>query len=194
MGQEFWYGATAGAVILAVLLFGMLWTIGRSRTGLALKALARILRDENVAEKIRPMLAPPVVGPAKPEKPSGVPLRLLALLQREGRLLDFLMEDISGATDAQIGVAVRELHRKCQEALKKALDLESVLPQRENESVEIPAGFDPSAIRLTGNVAGQPPFRGTLIHAGWRVKALRIPTPPAGVDEMIIAAAEVEIP
>ncbi|MCX7701575.1 MAG: DUF2760 domain-containing protein [Gemmataceae bacterium] len=194
MGQEFWYGATAGAVVLTVLLLGLLYLLGGSRTGLGLKALARTLRDPGFAEKIQPLLAPPRVEPTKPTRPSGVPIRLLALLQREGRLLDFLMEDISAASDAQIGVAVREVHRKCQEALKKALDLEPILSQRENETVEVPAGFDPSAIRVTGNVAGQPPFRGTLIHAGWRVKAIRLHSPPEGADELVVAPAEVEIP
>lgn len=194
MGQEFWYGATAGAVVLAILLLGLLYLLGGSRTGLGLKALARTWRDPAFAEKIQPLLAPPRVEPAKPTRPSGVPLRLLALLQREGRLLDFLMEDISAANDAQIGVAVREVHRKCQEALKKALDLEPILPQHENETVEVPAGFDPSAIRVTGNVAGQPPFRGTLIHAGWRVRAIRLHSPPEGADELVLAPAEVEIP
>jgi hypothetical protein len=194
MGQEFWYGATAGAVVMTLLLFAMLWALGGSRTGLGLKALARTLRDQGFAEKIRPLLAPSGTPPTKPMRPSGEPLRLLALLQREGRLLDFLMEDITQADDRQLAFAVRELHRKCQDALRKALDLEPVLPQKENESVEVEAGFDPSAIRLTGNLAGQPPFRGTLVHAGWRVRAMRIHPPPEGVDEMVLAPAEVEIP
>ena len=193
MGQEFWLGATAGAVILAVLVTGLLLVVGGGRTGLALKALGKTLSDKVFAEKVRPLLATTIEAP-KPTKPSGVPLRVLALLQREGRLLDFLMEDISGAADAQVGFGVREMHRKCQETLKKALDLEPVLPNNENDTVEVPAGFDPSAVRLTGNVAGQPPFRGTLIHPGWRVRALRIAAPPEGADELVLAPAEVEIP
>ena len=86
-------------------------------------------------------------------------LVLLALLQREGRVLDFLLEDIAAATDEQIGAGVRELHRKAQAVLKEHLTLEPVLSQKEEETVEVPAGFDPSAIRLTGNVSGNPPFR-----------------------------------
>ncbi len=191
MGQDFWLGASAGAAILAVLVAGVLLVVGGGRTSLGLKALGRTLSDKIFAEKIRPMLAG---EPPKPRKPSGEPLRMLALLQREGRLLDFLLEDISAAPDAQVGFGVREMHRKCQEALKKALDLAPVLPNNEMESVDVPAGFDPSAVRLTGNVAGQPPFRGTLIHPGWRVTAMRVAAPPEGADEMVLAAAEVEIP
>lgn len=193
MGQEFWLGASAGAVILAVLLAGLLLVMGGSRTGLALKALGRTLRDQQFADKVKPLLVT-VIEPPKPVKPSGAPLRMLMILQREGRLLDFLMEDISGAADAQVGFGVREMHRKCQDAIKKAIDLEPVLPGNENDTVTVSAGFDPSAIRLTGNVAGSPPFRGALIHPGWRVKAMRIATPPEGADEMVLAPAEVEIP
>ena len=69
----------------------------------------------------------------------------------------------------QIGAAVRDIHRKCQAALKEHLTLEPVLAQEEGSSVEVPVGFDPSAIRLIGNVTGQPPFKGTLQHHGWRM-------------------------
>jgi hypothetical protein len=193
MGQEFWLGAATGAVILAVLVAVMLFVMGKGRAGLGLKCLSRVMADPQYADKVKALLTPVVETP-KPTRPSGVPLRMLTLLQREGRLLDFLMEDISGAPDAQVGYGVREMHQKCQAAVKKALDLEPVLPNNENESVEVPAGFDPSAIRLTGNVAGQPPFRGTLIHPGWRVRQMRLSAPPEGSDDLVLAAAEVEIP
>src|SRR5258707_8038178 len=163
MGQKFCLGATAGAVILAVLVAGLLFVPGGKRTGRAVKCLGRTLRDPQFAAKVEPLLgAPP--PPPKPVKPSGAPLRMLAVLQRDGRLLDFLMEDISGATDQQVGFGVRELHKQCQESLKKALDLEPVLNAEQDAEVSVPAGFDPSAIRLTGNVAGEPPFKGILKH------------------------------
>jgi hypothetical protein len=89
---------------------------------------------------------------------------------------------------------VREIHRKCQEALKEHLVLEPVLPQNEGETVEVPSGFDPSAIRVTGNVPPQPPFRGTLLHRGWRVREIKLPPLPQGQDEFILQPAEVEVP
>ena len=72
--------------------------------------------------------------------------------------------------------------------------LEPILPGDEESTVKVPAGFDPSAIRLTGNVTGQPPFQGVLKHHGWRVKGYRLPAPPAGIDELVVAPAEVELP
>ena len=160
----------------------------------AMRCEWRALRDKTFEQKVLPLLAPPVAKEEKPAKPSGAPLRLLALLQREGRLLDFLLEDIQSYTDGDVGAAVRDIHRKCQAALKEHLVLEPVVTQPEQAIVDIPSGFDPSAVRLTGNVTGQPPFRGTLQHHGWRVRELKLAPAPEGQDEFILMPAEVELP
>lgn len=178
------------ALIIHLVLSG--GDFGRIRT--AIRSHFRALRDPEFAEKVQLLLEPPDPKPVAPPKPSGVPLRLLALLQREGRLLDFLLEDIQGYADPQIGAAVRDIHRKCQTAVKEHLVLEPVMAQAEGANVEVPAGFDPSAIRLTGNVTGQPPFRGTLQHHGWRVKEIKLGAPPEGQDELVLMPAEVELP
>lgn len=143
--------------------------------------------DATFAKKLNDLLNPP------PPKPSGEPIRLLALLQREARLLDFLMENIAPYSDDQIGASVKDIHAKAQSALKKHLTLEPVLAQQEGAKVTVPAGFDPSTIRLVGNVSGQPPFNGTLQHAGWKVKAINLPKPADGQDEMVLMPAEVEL-
>src|SRR6266851_4811253 len=178
------------AAYLLVLFLAAKGNIRRIR--LALRCELRILRDPAFAAKVESLLAPP--KPAAPPKPSGAPLRLLALLQREGRLLDFLLEDIQSYPDAQIGAAVRDIHRQCQTAIKEHLVLEPVLPRPERSEVEIPSGFDPAAVRLTGNVTGQPPFKGTLQHHGWRVKEIKLAPPQEGQDEFILMPAEVELP
>ena len=162
------------------------------KLGLAWRAMRRSASDPDFATKLTTMLEPPGAQPAA--RPSGVPLRLLALLQREGRLLDFLMEDIQSYPDAQIGAAVRDIHRQCQAALREHLELQPVLDKPEGSAVEVSAGFDPSAIRLVGNVTGQPPFRGTLQHHGWRVKDIKLTPPPEGQDELVLMPAEVELP
>lgn len=88
---------------------------------------------------------------------------------------------------------MRELHRKAQAVIKDHLELEPVLPQNEGDMVEVPKGFDPSAIRLIGNVSGEPPFKGRLVHRGLRVKEIKLAPPPAGQDEFVVAPAEVEL-
>jgi hypothetical protein len=120
-------------------------------------------------------------------------VQLLAILQREGRLLDFLQEDVDAYSDAQIGAAVRDIHRGCKKALAEHLPVEPVLREAENAQVRVDAGFDPSRIRLVGNVVGEPPFTGALRHHGWRVARVTLPTPARATDPSVIAPAEVEL-
>ena len=119
-------------------------------------------------------------------------LALLAWLQREGRLIDFLRESIDDYEDEQIGAAVRAIHSGCRKVLDEALKLEPVLAGDENEPVEVPKGFDPVAISLSGNVKGDPPFKGTLMHHGWRTETVSVPVPET-VDPRVLAPAEVEL-
>jgi hypothetical protein len=143
-----------------------------------------------------PTAVEPVASAAQAARPSEPPehtaLRLLASLQEEGRLVDFLTEEIAAYSDEQIGAATRGIHDACGKALRACVTLEPVLPGREDDTVTVPAGFDPASVRLTGNVHGSPPFTGTLRHGGWRVKAVSIPT-RTGLDPKIVAPAEVEI-
>jgi hypothetical protein len=134
------------------------------------------------------------IEPPRPPKPSGAALRMLAILQAESRLVDFLLEDIQGASDQQIGQAVREVHKKAQAALKQHAVIETVLSGSEGDTATVPRGFDPSAIRVIGNVTGEPPFTGQIQHPGWRVKELKVSPPPEGADEFVLQPAEVQIP
>jgi len=186
---------TVAAVFVVKLLIVLIMGKGSfGHLGLACKAFARILGDTATAERVRLLLEPPAEEARKPARLSPEPLRLLTLLQREGRLVDFLLEDIQAATDDQVGAGVRELHRQAQAVIKEHLVLEPVLAKNEGETVDVPANFDPSAIRLTGNVTGQPPFRGILQHHGWRVKNYTLSQPPEGQDPFVLAPAEVELP
>ncbi len=128
-------------------------------------------------------------------KPSPAPaIQILSILQRQGRLVDFLEEDLSRYEDSQIGAAVRSIHQGCKEALSQNMGLEAVYEQEEGTEVTIQPGFDPRAVRLTGNVQGDPPFRGVLRHRGWRVVRMDLPlkAPDKEID-WILAPAEVEI-
>ncbi len=166
---------------------------------LAFRAFWRTFKDSEFPGQVEKVLAipegqppaPPV--PPPPPKPSGEPLRLLALLQREGRLMDFLMEDIQPYPDVQIGAAVRDIHRQCRKIIEEHVVLEPVLSQNEEEQVTVGSNFEPSAIRLTGNVTGKPPFTGTLKHRGWRVKEIKLAPPAEGQDQFVLMPAEVEL-
>jgi hypothetical protein len=120
-------------------------------------------------------------------------LALLALLQREGRFVDFVRDSVDGASDADIGAAAREVHRGCRKVMDQHLSFEPVMPGNEEEKVSVPKGFDPAEVRLIGEAKGEPPFRGTLRHHGWRVVDAKLPTLAEGIDRTVIAPAEVEL-
>jgi hypothetical protein len=54
-------------------------------------------------------------------------------------------------------------------------------------------GFDAAALRLTGNVVGEPPFTGTLTHKGWVAMETKLPKLAAGHNVKILAPAELEL-
>ncbi len=157
-----------------------------NRLWLALRALWHTLTDPDFAARVEALFS---------KAPTGSDLRILAVLQRDGRLVDFLEEDIDGYSDSQIGAAVRDIHRGCRKTLHDYLTIEPVLSAAENERVTVPKDFDPAAIRLVGNVNGSPPFQETLKHHGWRVREVRLPIlPVARDDSSVLSPAEVEIP
>ncbi|HEU0033978.1 MAG TPA: DUF2760 domain-containing protein [Kofleriaceae bacterium] len=167
---------------------------------------ARFLPEGTTAKQLPETTEPPKPKvdeprPKEPERPKVAvsqhqrdgALALLALLQREGRLVDFLRESLDGYSDADIGAAARDVHRGCRKVLDQHLSFEPVMPGAEEEKVSVPKGFDPSEIRLVGEAKGEPPFRGTLRHHGWRVVDAKLPTLADGVDRAVIAPAEVEL-
>jgi uncharacterized protein DUF2760 len=120
-------------------------------------------------------------------------LQLLAILQREGRFVDFVKEDVSSFTDADIGAAARVVHEGCARALAQHLDLVPVRSEGEGASIKLAPGFDAARVRVTGNVIGEPPYRGSLAHAGWQARSITLPRTTAGHDAKVIAPAEVEL-
>ena len=136
--------------------------------------------------------APTVENTTPAAPPTDAALRLLGLMQEEGRLVDFIQEDIGEYADEQIGAAVRGIQEGCRKALHERIALSAILEGKEGETVTVAPGFDPAAIRLTGNVSGEPPFHGVLRHPGWRADDAKLPDRP-GQDPHVIAPAEVEI-
>ena len=168
-----------------------------ARLWLAIVCFFRILFDRQFAAQVAPLRvadALPSHAPAPPDTngAAGPALHLLSLLQREGRLIDFCEEELAGFSDVQIGAAARTVHDGCRKALRGAVTLAPVRPEAEGSSVTLAPGFDPQAVRLSGNVVGNPPFSGVLRHHGW--KATDVKMPAASGDPTVIAPAEVELP
>lgn len=135
--------------------------------------------------------APAIAKPAPPSQDAA--LQLLALLQREGRFIDFLEEDVASFADADIGAAARVVHAGCRKALREHLKLEPVRKEEEGARLTLDEPLDASAIKLTGNVQGKGPYSGTLRHRGWKAAEITMPTAVEGHDARILAQAEVEL-
>lgn len=145
-----------------------------------------------------PVAAAPAVAPAPAPSPlkentPDAALQLLALLQRDARLIDFTREDLSQYADADIGAAARVVHEGCSKVLREHFTIDAVRSEAEGSRIVLEAGFDAAAVRLTGNVVGQAPFRGSLSHRGWRASSVRLPKLSDTHDATILAPAEVEL-
>ncbi len=178
-----------------------------ARLWLAITLPFRVLANATLAARITGLDHPEPAALPEPEpepkeveaevvetEPDLTPaLQLLAILQREGRFIDFLQEDVSSFSDADIGAAARVVHEGCTRGLKDVLELASIRSEEEGAKVELAAGYDADRTRVTGNVTGEPPFSGTLAHHGWSAESIRLPTLSEGHDPKIIAPAEVEL-
>lgn len=184
------------------------------RLWLAIKVFFQVLFSGETARRVQAALSGPAV-PAKPaeakpaaaaSKPTSPPqatkpkpvrseaLTLLATLQREARLIDFLQEKLDGYEDAQIGAAVRDVHRDAAKTLERLFGLKPLSSEAEGAALEVPAGFDPARFQLIGNVTGQPPFRGQLVHHGWEATRCDLPVwSGSEAAAKIVAPTEVEL-
>jgi hypothetical protein len=173
---------------------------------LAFVCFFRVLFDGQLAARVSRALGataelPP--GPTEPKRADDAPqpkradvvsaLQLMGLLQREGRLVDFLQQDVASFPDADIGAAARVVHEGCRKALRSHADVEPIREEEEGASLVLEKGFDASRIKLTGSVAGEAPYRGVLRHRGWQVTRLELPKTLAGHDPHVVAPAEVEL-
>lgn len=120
-------------------------------------------------------------------------LRLLAILQQAGRLIDFLKEDISAFTDAQVGAAVRKIHQDCGKSLEEIVTIRPVLQENEGDVVKVAPGYDPSTIKVVGKVKGEPPFSGILVHKGWKAHKRSLPKKAGEQSNEVICPAEIEV-
>jgi hypothetical protein len=114
-------------------------------------------------------------------------------MQQEARLIDFLKEDLTSFSDDEVGAAARVIHTGGQKVLNDYVTLEHIRNEDEETRITVESGFNPQEIRLTGNVTGQAPFSGTLVHKGWKASAMNLPKLTENYDASVIAPAEVEL-
>ena len=203
---DLWHVCLAGTVvllslILILLLLAMVFSLARGKNKPAesfiqqaaptpepvVKIVEKIVEVEKLVHAPAP--EPVILKEATPD----AALQLLGLLQKEARFIDFIKEDITSYSDADIGVAARVVHEGCNKALNEHFTLAPVRSEQEGGKITLQQGFDASSVRLTGNIVGSAPFTGTLIHKGWQVTNIRLPKLTQGHDAKILAAAEVEL-
>jgi hypothetical protein len=183
------------------------------RIVLAFRAFFRVLTNRLVAEQIEDALRkdgpktlewqPPEKRTEKQaEKPAPVrktasrndAVNLLAALQREARFVDFIKEPIAGYGDAQIGAAVRDIHRDCGALIERIFGLKPIESAAEGAEIQVSEGFDPARIRLVGNVTGAPPYHGKLCHHGWEAARCELPAWTGGDRAiLVVSPAELEL-
>jgi hypothetical protein len=203
---DLWHVCLAGAVVLLSLiliglLLAMVFSLMRCKkkpaepfiqqTVPAPEPVVKIVEKIVEVEKLvhAPAPEPVILKEATPD----AALQLLGLLQKEARFIDFIKEDIASYNDADIGVAARVVHEGCNKALNEHFTLAPIRSEQEGGKITLQQGFDASAVRLTGNIVGSAPFKGTLIHKGWQVTNIRLPKLTQGHNASILAAAEVEL-
>lgn len=156
--------------------------------------IIRISIKKNI-EKIPSRVAPAAETTKKedPELEKRKFLHLLTVLQEEGRFLDFLNEDLGDFEDDEIGAAVRSVHKGCKESLVKYMDLKPLLDEEEETLKDVEKGFDPEKLKLTGNVVGEPPFKGYVRHRGWMADNVKLPVLKKVKNASYIVPAEIEV-
>jgi hypothetical protein len=201
---DLWHVCLAGSVVVLLLIALSLviaLLLGGSRRNETLPAVAQpLVRPEpeiRIVEKIvqiekrvqAPIPEPVVLKEYTPD----AALQLLGLLQKEARFIDFIMEDVTVYSDTEIGAAARVVHQGCNKAISEHFTFAPVRSEQEGSRITLQAGFDAAANRLCGNIIGQAPFTGTLIHKGWKATDVRLPKLAQGHDPKIVAAAEIEL-
>ena len=202
---------TVGAIIL-VILNGLLLipaTGGHSIPIIALSMLVAVLvlafslvggKSGGPAPSLptpapEPMPAPVPIQPPAPvaNQAEAEVVAFFGLLQEKGRLVDFLMEDVTPYEDAEVGAAARVIHQGCRQVLQEYFNISPISEAQEGAQVTVPAGYSPDRYRLVGKLTGEPPFTGTLLHKGWKTEFVKLPRIVTKERLPSIAPAEVEL-
>lgn len=156
--------------------------------------------SDTVVDLPRPTVAAPGPRPGAPGTPPGAKaasarseaVTLLAMLQREARLVDLIEEPLDQFSDSQVGAAARPCLVQCRSTLQRAFDLRPLLEQAEGQMVDVPADASPLRYQWVGEAAGRSQ-RGRLVHPGWRASRCELASwTAAAADAEVIAPAQIE--
>lgn len=147
----------------------------------------RIVEIEKIVQTPAP--APVVLKEASPD----AALQLLYLLQNDARFIDFIKEDMSAHSDEDVGMVARVIHEGCNKVLNDHFSFAPIAKENEGDKITLIEGYDAAKVRVTGNIVGNPPFTGTIIHKGWQITDVRLPSTVQGYNSNVIAPAEVEL-
>jgi hypothetical protein len=200
----------APAAILLIIVNGLLLIPAAAGHTVPIAALALVLallvliisltgaRNSPSPQVAQPVMPAPVPIPIQPPPPTAQQaeaeiVTFFGLLQEKGRLVDFLMEDITPYEDSEIGAAARVIHQGCRQVLQEYFNISPISEAAEGAQVTVPAGFSADQFRLVGKLTGEPPFTGTLLHKGWKTEFVKLPR-IVNTDRLpSIAPAEVEL-
>jgi Na+-transporting methylmalonyl-CoA/oxaloacetate decarboxylase gamma subunit len=190
---DLWHVILASTAVFFVLLFliVLIWGFSNQRTKVPAESEVKIVEKIVEIEKIVQSPAPePII---LREMTTDAAIQILAILQKEARFIDFIQEDMTAYSDAEIGGAARMVQQGCKKAIDEHFNLVQVASQSEGETVTLEKGYDSGLYRVIGHVTGEPPFKGVLVHKGWRVNSVSLPKLTESHDAMVIACAEVEL-
>jgi uncharacterized protein DUF2760 len=183
--------ATAGhtAPIAALSLATALLVLIISLTGTRSSAPPQSVQSVTPVSVTAPIQPPPPTA----QQAEAEIVTFFGLLQEKGRLVDFLMEDITPYEDSEIGAAARVIHQGCRQVLQEYFKISPISEAAEGAQVTVPAGYSADQFRLVGKLSGEPPFTGTLLHKGWKTEFVKLPR-IVNTDRLpSIAPAEVEL-
>jgi hypothetical protein len=154
-----------------------------------------LIRGEGTGLESRTETAKPMPVPAASSQAEAEIVSFLATFQERGRLIDFLMDDITTYDDAQVGAAARVVHQGCKAALQEHFEIRPLREEGEGSSVTIAAGYPADEYRLIGKISGPGPFSGTLVHHGWKTDSVKLPRIVRVDPDRLptIAPAEIEL-
>ena len=170
--------------------------ISSALLGLVVLFFAAKASTQQAAPAVESTPMPPCAPPPPPPRAEPEIVAFLALLQEQGRLVDFVKEDVAGASDQQLGVAARVVHAGCRKVLEEYFEIAAIHTANEGDNVVLASGYDAAAHRLLGAVPENPPYTGKLLHPGWVARSVKLPRVTGTTDQRpwpVLAPAEVEL-